>query len=211
MGRMKRIREYLNGNAVLPRKVIIFSIAAVVLAASILFGRVYRQKNWEKRVFLAQIANELYDMKDCIEWLLEDDVSIEKAEKYCTYLLTAISQFEATSRAGYYFVSEQIHCWGDLERGFDGVRMVIWGSPEFKIEPLAIDGISQNERLFLQELLTVVKKLLEPYERYADGTATAASSLRVFSRAYSSFVDEWWVDGNRIPGVSPFDRLKQPE
>lgn len=211
MNQLKRIREYLNEKVLLPRKAIIFSIIIVVLAASILSSGMYIRKNQEKRRFLIQTSNALYDMKDCINWLLEDDISIEKAEDYCTYLLTVISRFEATMEAGYYFVSSQIH-WGRLQSGFDGVSMAIRGSPDHKIEPLADGGISQNERLFLQELLPVVEKLLEPEQRCSDGTATAASSFRVFLRAYSSFAEEWQVESHRTAsGVSPFDLLREPE
>lgn len=207
---MKRIREYLNENVFLPRKVIIFSIVFIVLAASILFGRMYIQKDLAKRLFIGQTSNELYDMEHYIKLMLEDDISIEKAEEYCTYLLTAIVRFEAVMEAGHHYLSHEIH-WGDIQRGFDGVRMAILGDEQFKLEPLADGGISQNERLFLQELLSVVEKLLEPQQRCCDGTATTASSFRVFLRAYSAFENEWWVDGDRgYPSVSPFERLRQP-
>lgn len=208
---MKRIREYLNEKVLLPRKAIIFSIVIIVLAAAILSGGMYIRKNQEKRQFLIQTSNALYDMEYYIRRLLEDDISIEKAEDYCTYLLTVISRFETTMEAGCYFVSSQIH-WGRLKSGFNGVSMAIRGSPDDNMEPLADGGISQNERLFLQELLPVVEKLLEPEQRCSDGTATAASSLRVFSRAYSSFEEEWQVESRRTAsGVSPFDLLREPE
>ena len=84
------------------------------------------------------------------------------------------------------------------------------GDERHKIKPLADGGITQNERQFLQNLLLVVEKLMEPQRRHSDGTATAASSLRVFIRALSAFNYEWQVEAHRIPSdVSPFDCLKE--
>ena len=239
---MKRIREYLNENVPLPRKAIIFFLVAIIVTASILFVRMYRKKNNDKETFLIQTSIQLHDMEYCIEKLLEPDLTMEEVEYYCTGFQRAITSFNTVMMDGYYFAQIDSYISYRSGAGFDGVRIALEGitvydkdyvsepleiqqnvvigrgtvavsnDVNYKIPPLANGGITQNERLFLQKLLPVVKKLMEPQQRCSDGTATTASSLRVFLRAFSSFEKEWQVEGRLTPsGVSPFDCLKESE
>lgn len=203
----------MNTNVSLPRKaIIIITISLFVLVLSITFGRIYIHRNEMRQRFLVKIKDSLNEIARPVEWLLDKpDLSAETIERHCRVLLVAITEFQTNMEAGFTFVSEKIPLPA-YTFGFDGVDAAIMGGLRNEFQRFPADpasGISQNERLFLQELLAAVEKLREPCQSYVDKTTNLSNSFRAFIEEYKSFEEVWKVDGFRTPsGVSPFDYLK---
>ncbi len=208
----------MDKNVSLPRKAIVITVSLFVLVLSITFGRIYIHRNEMRQKFLIKIYDNLHEIAYPIEWLLEEpDLSAETIESHCRVLLVAITQFQTNMEAGYTFVSKEIPLPASTY-GFDGVAAALRGNLRNEFQSFPADpasGLSQNERLFLQELLAAVEKLRavekfrEPYQSYADRKKNLLKSFRPFIEEYRSFEEVWIVDGFRTySGVSPFDYLK---
>lgn len=179
-----------------------------LFAVALVFGGVLAQQIKVQKVFLFETYRLLAKVEHGLQRIIEPSYTdIESFTACCNKLVFSLVELEITISNGHMFVSDEIPVPDPLH-GLSPITEAI--QENIGIDPMeddfSGDFISEEERMFLIELLDDVTKLKDVCN--VSGSLYVPAALSKLKETYESFSEKWQHDGYRTPsGTSPFDRL----